>query len=186
MGWTSFLEDIQKRLDDAMPRLSLPPDNDKQSNIGIDGLQKTNALLREKNAEFLRVIVALRDEITSKKATDFCETECVRLRKANFDLVSRLKYLQEAETPLNLPSKREAHAPKQSKNTAQVPQHLSEAKQRFQDAQKIVETAKKDWKRAQKACAEAQNEYQRLLQTERNSTQHIHESGIIHRQNKYP
>ncbi len=190
MGWTSYLEDIEKRLDDAVQRFHLPSGKGDFSKIGLEGLQKTNDLLREKNENFLRVISELKDEISSKKRTDFCEDECVRLKKTNFDLVCRLKYIQEMETPLHMPSRKEAHAPRQSNsddkgsrvqkaNAVAQSQELSEVKKRYLVAQRAVETAKNLWKDAQKACSKVQNEYQNLLQSERNSTQHICESGII-------
>jgi len=179
MGWTSFLEDIEKRLDDALHSFHLPPNLGKQPHLGIDGLIKTNDLLREKNTELLHLIIKIRDEISSKKPADFCQTECKRLKKANFDLVCRLKNLETKEEQFKFPPREKSPSQKQSNNIPSLPQHLSEAKQRLHIAEKDEEDAKKEWKKKQKAKADAQNEYQRLFQSERKSTQHIRESGII-------
>ena len=184
MGWASFLEDIQKRLDDETVRLYSLPDDEKRGSISIESLRDTNDLLRRKNGELLKVISTVRAEISSKKQTDFCKDECVRLKKANFKLVRLLKNIEDEDAPLDPLFRKETPAPRQPKNTEPVPQHLSEAKQRFHDAQKTVESAKRDLEQAEKARAKAQNEYQELLQPERNSTKYVHDTGHRHRRRR--
>jgi hypothetical protein len=176
MGWASFLEDIETRLDDAMRLYSLP-DHGKRGSISIESLRDTNDLLRAKNDELVKVVLTLKAEIASKKQTDFCKSECIRLKQANFKLVRLLKSIEDEDAPLDPIIRNEAPAPRQPKKIEPTSQHLREAKKRFHDATKVVEAAKKDLKQAEKVRTKAQNEYQGLLQSERNSTKYINDAG---------
>jgi hypothetical protein len=185
MGWPSFLEDIEKRLDEAM-RLYSPPRGGSRENVSVESLKETNDILRQKNDDLLRAIYVIKADISSKKQTDFCKDECVRLKTANFKLVISLKKLEEVLPDLGFT--KETPAPHKARNTPPVPkrlseakppipQHLSEAKLRFHETQKAVESAKQVLKKAEKVRTEAQNEYQALLQSERNRTKHVHDTG---------
>jgi hypothetical protein len=182
MGWVSFLEDIEKRLDDATVRLSSPPDV-KPGSISVESLRDTNDLLRMKNVELTKLLYAVKMDISSKKKQpDFCKGECVRLRQSNDRLLRELETHKNDKTLLAPTSKNEATAPHQPEKTGLTSQHLREAKQRFLDAGKVVEAAKRDLKQAEKLRTRAQNEYQGLLQSERNSTGYVHDTGHIHSQ----
>lgn len=181
MGWVSFLEDIEKRLDDAVVRLSSPPDT-KRGSISIESLLDTNDLLRRRNDDLLKLIYTLKAGVSSKKQTDFCKSECVRIRKVNDLLVRRLDNRKTDTAPLTPNPKINAAASRQPEKIEPSSSLLRESKQRFLDAARVVESAKQDLKQAQRTRTKAQNEYQGLLQSERNSTKYVHDSGHSQRQ----
>ena len=94
------MEDIEKRLDDAVRPYS-PPDEGKRGSISIGSLRGTNAFLRSKYDELLKVVSTVRADISSKKQTDFCKDECAKLRRANFNLVRRLKDIEDKIAPID-------------------------------------------------------------------------------------
>ena len=128
MGWASFLEDIEKRLDDAV-RLYSPPDVIRGS-ISIESLQDTNDLLRMKNDELLKLLYAVKMDISSKKKQpDFCKDECVRLREVNDRLRRRLDSHRNGKASPNPTSKDESDARHQPEKVELSPQSLRQAKQ---------------------------------------------------------
>ncbi|MFI4965510.1 MAG: hypothetical protein ACHP9T_09105 [Caulobacterales bacterium] len=127
--------------------------------------------------ELTKLLYAVKMDISSKKETDFCESECVRLRKANDKLVRRLESCKGDKAPFNPTFNNKISPPHQPEKIEPVSNNLREAKQRFLDAAKIVEATKRGLKQAEKVRTKAQNEYQGLLQSERNSTKYIHDTG---------
>jgi len=85
-------------------------------------------------------------------------------------------------TPLTPTPKSNAAASPQPEKIEPSPPHLREAKQRFLDAAKVVDSAKQNLKQAERVRTKAQNEYQGLLQSERNSTKYVHDSEHGQRQ----
>jgi hypothetical protein len=109
MGWASFLEDIEKRLDDAVVRLYSPPAV-KRGSVSIESLQDTNQLLRMKNEELMKLVYTLKADISSKKQTDFCKDECARLKRDNLKLFRLLKNIKNEDAPLDPFFRKEAPA----------------------------------------------------------------------------
>jgi hypothetical protein len=177
MGQVSTLEDIQERIDDALVRLPSPPDV-KRGSISRESLRDTNDLLRSRNDELLKLLYAVKMDIESKINQPFCKAECVKLRETNDWLRRRLETHRNDKGPPNPTFKDKAPASHQPERTELVAPNLrEEAKRRYHDAEKVVAAAKQALKEAEKARATAQNEFQALHQSERNSTKYVHDTG---------
>lgn len=183
MGQVSYLEDIQERLDEAVARFTSRPDV-KRGSISIESLLDTNDRLRRENDELMKLIYEVKVNIEwGIKQKDFCGDECIRLRQMNARLRRKLETHQgNDKSSLKLTFKVRAPGPHQPEKVEPTSQHVQEAKQRFHDAEKVVGAAKENLKQAEKVRAKAQDEYQRLVQSERHSTKYIHDTGQGRRQ----
>jgi hypothetical protein len=159
MGWASFLEDIEKRLDDAMAYPRHHSVEMKRGSISVESLRRTNDILREKNKELLRVISLVKAEISAKRQTDFCKNECKRLKVANGKLAIKIKNLTE-NAPESFLS---GDSPEGVRpNQFGLSQQCWDAKQRSWRARKAEDAAKRELKKAENARATAEAEYQKL------------------------
>jgi hypothetical protein len=175
MGQVSTLEDIQERIDDALRLPSIPsiPD-ERRGSISRESLLDTNDLLRGRNHELRKLLYAVKMDIESRINQPFCKAECVRLREANDWLET---HRNDKASPIPI-SKDKTPAPHQREKAGIVPPDMrAEARRRYNDAEEAVVAAKQALKQAEKARAKAQNEFQALHQSERNSTKYVQDTG---------